>query len=95
MQGDGIPRYAKVVALTKENHVQGLTATIDIMTGQRFGESSSIWNVTDTGSHLGSDDLKDWEGNKDKDNESSEGGLISPSGFFLGLIILNIIWNGL
>lgn len=83
-----------MVALTKENHVQGLTATIDIMTGQRFGESSSIWNVTDSGSHPGSDDLKDWEGNKDKDSESSDGGLILPSSCFLGLIILNIILNG-
>lgn len=84
-----------MVALTKENHVQGLTATIDIMTGQRFGESSSIWNVTDSGSHPGSDDLKDWEGNKEKDNKSSDGGLILPSDVLLALIILNIMWNGL
>ena len=64
------------------------------MTGQLFGESSSIWNVTNSGAHSGSDDLKDWENNTDKDANTSDGTPGVSSSMFFASVILIIMWNG-
>lgn len=45
LEGDAHPKFARAAALDKDGEVLGLTATVDIASGEIHGNSSSIWKV--------------------------------------------------
>ncbi|RMJ10030.1 hypothetical protein CDV36_010340 [Fusarium kuroshium] len=45
LEGDAHPKFARAAALDKDGEVLGLTATVDIASGEIHGNSSSIWKI--------------------------------------------------
>ncbi|KAL6412841.1 uncharacterized protein AUP68_04050 [Ilyonectria robusta] len=63
-----IPRYARAAAFDKHGEVQGLTASVDIVSGKILGKSSSIWRLatdTDEDNREGDFDGHDYEDEED------------------------------
>lgn len=68
LDGKQIPRYARAAAFDKHGEVQGLTASVDIVSGKILGKSSSIWRLatdTEKNNREGDFDGYDYEGEED------------------------------
>ena len=92
--GKDIPLYAKAVALNKDDKIQGFTASIDIVSGRLYGESSSIWNSTSRESSEYGDQYEDPKDNGD-DQKDASGQLSVPLGLVLSAIAAVLLGNGL
>ncbi|CAM1509280.1 Fc.00g030190.m01.CDS01 [Cosmosporella sp. VM-42] len=77
-----IPPYAKAVALSRDNKIQGFTAVVDIRSGKLYGQSSSIWNSTSRGSSEYNDQYGDSK--DDGDDQTDASGRLGTS---FGLIL--------
>lgn len=91
--GKQVPRYGRVAALTREGSIQGLTKSVDLLTGKLYGESSSIWNSTTYGSDPDESDLGGFKGGaKGKESLAPSYGIsLGYAGMLaVGVIVLNM-----
>ncbi|KAF4464797.1 hypothetical protein FALBO_8342 [Fusarium albosuccineum] len=76
LEGQSYPKFARAAALDKDGEVIGLTATVDIASGQIHGNSSSVWIARGDGSD---DDVVNGQGGEDEVDEEDSAFLTRPS----------------